>query len=123
MPPPRYPSLAHRIIANSVLSQDSAYDGTWCWEWIGPRNTSGYGHIKLRWKRGPRKGKVRSALVHRIAVQEFTGRRVTTRSVVMHLCNNPACCNPAHLLGCTQKKNVQQCVAEGRHFTPFKKTV
>ena len=53
MPPPRYPSLAHRIIANSVLSQDSAYDGTWCWEWIGPRNTSGYGHIKLRWKRGP----------------------------------------------------------------------
>lgn len=119
--PAPYASLEERIIANTVISEDSYYDGTPCWLWTGARNSSGYGKLNLRWQRGPRKGKVRSALAHRIALIVFTGRRLTTKSVVLHLCNNRLCCNPAHLQGGTQKKNVQQCVAEGRHFTPFRK--
>lgn len=119
--PMQYPTMEDRIIANTVVCEDYFYAGSSCWLWIGARNSSGYGKISLRWQRGPRKGQVRHALAHRIALTAFTGRRVTTKSVVLHLCNNRLCCNPAHLQGGTQKKNVQQCVADGRHFTPFRK--
>lgn len=119
--PFQYPSLAERIIANSYLSDESFYDGTPCWVWMGSRNSAGYGALTRRFKRGPRKGKVGRFLVHRVAVVELGGRKLTTRSVVMHLCNNPLCCNPAHLKGGTQRQNMRQCVADGRHFTPFRK--
>lgn len=119
--PFKYPDLAHRIVANTVMAIDSFYDGTPCWLWMGKRNASGYPVISLRWQRGPRKGQVRSALAHRISLVTFKRRRLTARSVAKHLCNNPVCVNPDHLAGGSQRSNVRQCVAEGRHFTPFRK--
>lgn len=119
--PFKYPSLAERILANTMISADSFYDGTPCWIWMCSRNSAGYGVLTRRFKRGPRKGKVGRFLVHRVAVVELGGRKLTARSVVMHLCNNPLCCNPAHLKGGTQRQNMKQCVADGRHFTPFRK--
>ena len=74
-----------------------------------------------RLKRGPRKGQVVTVYAHRESVKAFTDRKLSPRQVVMHLCNNRSCVNPAHLKGGTQRQNVRQCVAEGRHFTPFKK--
>ena len=73
-----------------------------------------------RMKRGPRKGQVVTVYAHRESVRAFTNRRVTIRTVVMHLCNNPSCVNPDHLQGGTQRANVQQCVREGRHKTPLR---
>lgn len=116
-----YANLAERILANTMISDELSHNGTPCWLWIGARNASGYGKMNMRFKKGPRKGKVKSALAHRVALVEMGGRRLNSKSVVMHLCNNRLCCNPAHLQGGTQRKNVQQCVAEGRHYTPFRK--
>jgi len=122
----KYADIGERIIANSHLSTDSFYNGTPCWEWLGKRdlNRCGvpYPVMTLRYQRGPRKGKVYNARVHRKSVEFFKGRRLTPRMVVLHLCNNTLCVNPEHLLGGSQKKNVQQCVADGRHFTPFRKS-
>lgn len=109
---------------------ENAYAGEFCWKWIGKVSwsNSANGRIKkpypvmtMRYKKGPRKGKVYNARVHRVVVKEFLGKRVTPKMVVMHLCNNSLCVNPSHLLGGTQKKNVRQCVEEGRHKTPFNK--
>ncbi|WP_341249261.1 hypothetical protein [Cupriavidus pauculus] len=119
--PFKYPDLCHRIVANSVMAVDSFYEDTPCWLWMGKRNSSGYPVISLRWKSGPRKGKVRNALAHRVSLMEFKQRRLSAKSVAKHLCNNPVCVNPYHLAGGTQKSNVRQCVKEGRHFTPFRK--
>lgn len=121
----KYANLGERIIANSVLSEESFYNGTPCWNWIGAIkiNRSGmkYGSMNLRYKSGPRKGKVRSAKAHRMSVEAFhENKRITPKTVVMHLCNNSLCVNPAHLLGGTQKRNVRQCVKDGRHKTPFR---
>lgn len=116
----KYANLTERILANSVPSSESYYDGTPCWVWIAKRTADNYPLMTMRYKRGPRKGKVYNARVHRVVVKEIKGRRLTPRMVVMHLCNNSLCVNPAHLIGGTQKQNVRQCVKDGRHFTPFR---
>lgn len=122
---PSYANLEERIICNSVISADSFYGDTFCWVWVGKKikNNRGvfYPVMTLRYKKGPRKGKVYNARVHRKVIEVFKGRRMTPNSVAMHLCNNSLCVNPDHLLGAPQKKNVRQCVADGRHFTPFRK--
>jgi hypothetical protein len=117
--PFKYATLIDRIIANSILADDSFYNGTPCWNWIGRQtvNRSGmkYGRISRRITKGPRKGTVVNEFVHRVVVRGIKGRRLTRRCVVMHLCNNSLCCNPFHLAGGTLKKNNQQAVRDGRH--------
>lgn len=117
--PRKYESLADRLLANSVLSDDTFYKGTPCWEWIG-KLRNGYPAITLRYKRGPRKGKVYNIGAHRLSLVVFKGRRMTPKMVARHLCNNRICINPEHLVGGSQIANVRQCVREGRHKTPFR---
>lgn len=123
----KYDSMEERLIANSVQSETRAYNGTACWEWIGriTVNRSGmrYGTLNIRAKRGPRKGKTVTHFAHRVALKVFKGRRLTTKSVAKHLCNNTLCINPEHLVGGTQKSNVRQCVREGRHVSGFSKAI
>jgi hypothetical protein len=54
-----------------------------------------------------------------VVVRGIKGRRLSKRMVVQHLCNNSICVNPAHLIGGTQKANVKQCVADGRHGNQY----
>jgi hypothetical protein len=99
-----------RIVANSVLSPDSFYNGTPCWIWTGKRvaSQSGFQYPVMTMRV---KGKVKNVRVHRI-VSECTGK-----DVAMHLCNNTLCVSPHHLQAGTQAENIQQCVAEGRHVS------
>jgi hypothetical protein len=123
--PAKYATLGDRIIANSLMSETLAHNGTPCWIWTGKvkRNRSGmlYGAMTFRYKSGPRKGKVYNMAAHRASIKAFKqGKRITPKTVVMHLCNNSLCVNPAHLLGGTASKNMKQCVKDGRHKTPFR---
>ena len=74
-----------------------------CWEWTEGRDTGGYGvfcdcvYSKHR--------------AHRVAYVITNG---DTELEVLHWCNHPWCCNPNHLYAGTQKRNMQQCVADGR---------
>lgn len=106
--------MQERIIANSVMSTTSFYEGTPCWEWIGKSitNRSGqrYGRITTTIK-----GEHVSVLVHRLVLMVFRGRTINRSQVAMHKCNNSICCNPMHIAGGTQSKNMKQCVADGRH--------
>ncbi len=119
--PFKYDSPVDRIIANTIVSDELFYDGTPCWIWIGTRklNRCGtpYGTISVRGA----DGKVKKELVHRYVLREIKGRRLTRQSVGMHLCNNTLCAAPLHLAGGTQRKNVQQCVSDGRHYAPRKR--
>lgn len=122
----KYANLAERLIANTILGDVPTYADQPCWIWIGEvnRNRSGmlYGRMSMRYKSGPRKGKVRKVAAHRMSVQVFhQGKRITPKTVVMHLCNYSLCINPAHLIGGTQTKNVRQCVKDGRHKTPSRR--
>lgn len=124
-PPRPYKSMLERIAANSVESDRLFYtdpktgDKTPCRVWTGPRNGSGYGHIGVRRKRGPKKNTVAYLLVHRVVAELVTGIKPRSR-VVKHLCNNYLCCEGGHLKIGTQKSNVQQCVKDGRHYSHWR---
>jgi hypothetical protein len=80
-----------------------------CWPWIGKSKTNfGYGRIA---KTGRRNG---SVVAHR-AVYELVNGHIDPDLQVLHSCDNPPCCNPAHLSQGTRLENQGQMVARGRH--------
>jgi hypothetical protein len=75
-----------------------------CWEWKARRNNWGYGEFKLNGA---------STFAHRVAVQ-LAGVPLKPDEVVMHSCDNPACCNPTHLVVGDHAMNVADRVAKSR---------
>jgi len=76
-----------------------------CWFWKAATNKFGYGEIfynKKVWKA--------HRLSYFIAFGDFD-----TKLYVAHHCDNPTCVNPDHLFLATQKENVVDMVAKGRH--------
>ncbi|MDN7354608.1 HNH endonuclease signature motif containing protein [Acetobacter senegalensis] len=53
-------------------------------------------------------------LAHHVAFRAKYGP-IQEGMVVMHLCDNPACCNPDHMALGTQKENTHDSVLKGRH--------
>lgn len=74
-----------------------------CWNWTGSVNPSGYGSVRV----GPT-----SVLAHRAAF--FLGVGVLSDKCVCHKCDNPACCNPAHLFLSDHAGNMADLKAKGR---------
>jgi hypothetical protein len=77
-----------------------------CWPWRGARNPSGYGVVR---KRNPR----RQEYAHREAYF-LTHMSLPGGAHVLHRCDNPTCCNPAHLRIGTAGDNMCEKVARGR---------
>ena len=71
-----------------------------CWEWQGCRDSYGYGRIHIG-------SGSQSFLTHRIAY-ELTHGDIPEGMLVCHKCDNPPCCNPAHLEPVTQQENLKR---------------
>lgn len=78
-----------------------------CWEWTACQQSDGYGQINID-------GMIKSA--HRVAFTLENGgiRDLDDLDVVRHSCDNPPCCNPAHLHEGTEKQNKQDMSRRGR---------
>ncbi len=89
-----------------------------CWPWIGPiaKYRRGYGQFK----RDGRRGKSENA--HRLA-WEYVNGEPPSHLFVCHRCDNPPCCNPAHLFLGTPKENHDDMVMKGRHPTIRRPTI
>lgn len=76
-----------------------------CWEWKSYINDSGYGVTRGRNNKALR--------AHRMAY-EFTYGPIPDGMFVCHKCDNPACCNPAHLFVGNPRDNVHDMIEKGR---------
>lgn len=78
---------------------------TECWEWQGyKRGKYGICHID-----GERDG------AHRTAWRLYHNQDIPSGMFICHTCDNPPCCNPAHLFSGTPQDNVDDMVAKGRN--------
>lgn len=75
-----------------------------CWPWLGTMTRAGYGTAAIGGRR---------TTAHRMAY-EFAVGSVPAGMVMMHRCDRPACCNPAHLVPGTQRDNIADMHAKGR---------
>ena len=75
---------------------------TWCWDWIPPVNTGGYGTFTYLNK---------NYRAHRMSYFLFKGF-IPKDKEIDHLCHNRKCCNPEHLKLVSSSENLKN-----RNFT------
>ena len=80
-----------------------------CWLWIGRKNHDGYGALAVRINKTSR-----SVFAHRVSWvlhnnQDFPDDKPVAR----HMCNNPGCVNPDHIVAGTQKENINDGIRAG----------
>lgn len=81
-----------------------------CWRWTGGSRGVGYGAIKIE---------RRAYDAHRVAYL-ITKGEVPVGRLVMHTCDNRACCNPAHLCVGTHRDNSIDAIQKGRIVNPHR---
>lgn len=76
-----------------------------CWVWVGKSvHEDGYGLIRVRG---------RSSSAHRLSYELHYGP-IPVGAIIRHHCDNPPCCNPAHLAVGTVLDNARDRVSRGR---------
>ena len=80
-----------------------------CWPWTGSFGQSGYGRFWCD-------GKTRRA--HRVSFTIKNGP-IAKNDVIRHRCDNPPCCNDAHLLSGTHAENIDDRDQRGRTARPI----
>lgn len=94
----------HRPLADRFWEKvDKSGGPDACWPWLGGQYPSGYG--KIRGSDGE------YLLAHRVA---WTLANGPTELDVLHRCDNPPCCNEAHLFDGTQAENFDDMRGKGR---------
>lgn len=78
-----------------------------CWPWTASTTRGGYGDFKL-----PGQKVVASRYAYFLATHHWPGRYL-----VCHACDNPPCCNPAHLWLGLHSDNSRDKIAKGRART------
>lgn len=89
---------------NRFWSKVSVGEPDECWLWLNALSEQGYGQFRVG------KNKVRA---HR-AAYEIANGSISDGLIVLHSCDNRACCNPHHLTLGTHQDNMDDKVRKGR---------
>ncbi|KKM83085.1 hypothetical protein LCGC14_1313020, partial [marine sediment metagenome] len=97
--------LSRKDVERFWASVDRSGGDDSCWEWQRGKTSAGYGEF----------GANRTTLyTHRVAFELSTG--APAPHYVCHTCDNPPCCNPAHLFAGTCQDYVNDKVRKGRQL-------
>lgn len=100
-----HPDLADAVAVSRFWSLVDRHGDEDCWPWLGDTQRGGYGLFVWR---GRRVG------AHELALSFTRGERRVANLDTCHSCDNPPCCNPAHLRFATHAENVRDMVIRGR---------
>lgn len=89
-----------------------------CWPWSGHKNRGYYGIFIITRVRG----KSIHLLAHRVAAK-LAGIDLSGGLYACHRCDNPPCCNAAHLFAGTVQDNARDCYEKGRMTIAWKKPI
>jgi hypothetical protein len=78
-----------------------------CWPWVSKNNSPGYKRTRVD-------GKL--VYAHRLAYSLATGKDIPAGLFVCHQCDNPSCCNPAHLFLGNHADNMRDCAKKVRLY-------
>jgi len=104
-PPPLTPQRITRFWGYVDKTPGQGPQGD-CWEWQKSRLPKGYGRFGI-WRHETR--------AHRMAFYLATGTWPTL--CVLHRCDNPPCCNPAHLFEGTDADNSDDKIRKHGHWS------
>lgn len=100
----------HAPVVERLWLRVDRSDAEGCWPWTGAIDHKGYGAIQ-----GP--GPIHRVLkTHRVAYEAAHGP-LGDGECVLHRCDNPRCCNPAHLFVGTIADNNRDMWSKGRGRT------
>lgn len=99
---PKRKPLSHLLRKYTVTARG-------CWEWTATKNLAGYGVVGICIE-----GKPVGVPAPRLQWMHSYGP-IPAGMTVMHVCDNRACINPDHLVLGTQRANLADMRAKGRH--------
>lgn len=76
-----------------------------CWVWQGAKTTAGYGVIRINYI---------LKYAHRLTWMLHYKSDIPKKGQICHTCDNPPCCNPAHLFLGSQADNMKDAANKGR---------
>lgn len=94
-----------KLFWEKVIITDNIDD---CWEWTRFKDKDGYGRLSVS-ENGQKRMYRSNRLAYYLAYPD-----TSKNLMICHSCDNPACCNPNHLVAQSSKYNSQDTVKKGR---------
>lgn len=102
------PSEQQSKVQQRVLASSAPPNERGCRRWLLSKKRKGYGQIRLKLN-----GRYRTLRANRVSYAAFNGA-LTEDDLVRHVCDDPACVEPSHLIKGTCADNSADMIARGR---------